>query len=182
MSNSLGGGSRTRLSNQTSACPKSAARLGGILGVSTPQTPKLIAGGHAGNNIRSFGRVEDIMNLALAQLSEPHTHSPPITTSISRMATNSISNLSARISAHAGTLSSFYGERNLAPPSLTDPSSPLNPLPRDAPEDILNARRDILEATRKLETTLLGPSDALRILIHGVSSLFPFLAKDQTDE
>lgn len=91
------------------------------------------------------------------------------------MATDSVSSLrslAAEICAHADTLSTFYETHDLSPPSLTDPSSGrLNSLPYDAPEEALNARRDILEATRTLETTMQGPSETLRLLVHNVSSV-----------
>lgn len=84
--------------------------------------------------------------------------------------TSSLRALAAQIYAHADTLSTYYETHNLTPPSLTDPSSSrLNPLPHDAPDEALNARRDILEATRKLETTVQGPSENLRLLVHNVS-------------
>lgn len=85
--------------------------------------------------------------------------------------TSSLRALAAQISAHADTLSTFYETHNFAPPSPTDPSSGCkNPLPNDAPEEAINARRDILEATRTLETTVQGPSETLRLLIQNVSS------------
>lgn len=85
--------------------------------------------------------------------------------------TSSLRDLAAKISAHADTLSTFYETHNFTPPSLTDPSSSCrNPLPHDAPEEAINARRDILEATRTLETTVQGPSETMRLLMQNVSS------------